>query len=158
VSSPITADEWADRYGELRADGPGAVNAWLGIPLAVAALIGMLWSAPTPAALAAVSPFINFGTLFVMAAFVYYCVLSIRLALGGLAILVVASFPSFWLMHMGLPVWPMASAVFAPTFCWLLIETRRATGRLLIARNLQYLMLGPIWLMRAAYRRIGIGY
>jgi hypothetical protein len=158
VSSPTSADEWADRYGELRADGPAAINAWLGIPLAVAALIGMLWSAPVPAALAGISPLINFGTLFVMAAFVYYCILSIRLALGGLLFLAVAAFPSYWLERHGWQIWPTASAVFAPTFCWLLIETRRATGRLLILLNLQYLMLGPIWLMRAAYRRIGIGY
>jgi hypothetical protein len=158
VSAPTTADEWADRYGELKVSGARAANAWLGIPLAVGSLIGMLWSAPVPDILSASSPVINFGSLFLMASFVYYCILSIPLALGGLLFLLAVALPSSWLTQAGLPLWPIASAIFAPALAWQLIETRRATGRLLLLRNLQYLMLGPIWLLRAAYRRVGLPY
>ena len=158
MHEPSFADDWADRFAGLRASGPGAPSAWLGIPLVVAALLGMLRSVPLPAVLAEHSPVINAASLFVMASFVYYCILSIRLAAGGLAFLIVAALPAVWLGEAGLPLWPVASAVFAPAFCWQLLESKRATGRLLIGRNLQYLMLGPIWLLRAAYRRLGIGY
>lgn len=152
------ADEWADRYGALKASGPSAPSAWLGIPLVVATLIGMLWSAPFPDELGLRSPALNLATLFLMASFVYYCVLSLPLAFGGLAFLALTALPSVWLSLADLPLWPLASALFAPAFCWQLLESRRATGRLLILRNLQYLMLGPIWLLRAAYRRLGLSY
>ena len=155
---PATADDWADRYGELKVSGPGAASAWLGIPLVVSALIGMLWSAPFPASLAEQSPALNYATLFLMATFVYYCVLSLPLAFGGLLFLIAIAVPSAWLASAGWPLWPIASALFAPAFCWQLLESRRATGRLLIFRNLQYLMLGPVWLLRAAYRRLGLRY
>jgi uncharacterized membrane protein YGL010W len=158
ASAPLTADDWADRFGELRLTGAGAVSAWLGIPLVVAALVGMLWAAPIPSALHAGSPGINAATMFLMATFVYYCVLSIRLALGALALLVVVALPSAWLAGAGLPVWPIASAVFAPAFCWQLLETKRATGSLRVLANLQYLMLGPFWLTREAFRRLGLAY
>lgn len=158
MTLPITADDWAEKYGELRANGAAAASAWLGIPLVIATLLGMLWSAPVPSALADSSPVLNLATLFVMASFVYYCILSLRLAIGGLAFLLAATVPSVWLQQAGLPLWPIASALFAPAFCWQLLESRRASGRLQIGRNLQYLMLGPIWLLRAAYRRLGIGY
>jgi hypothetical protein len=36
--------------------------------------------------------------------------------------------------------------------------TRRATGSACVIRNLQYLMLGPVWLLRAAFRRAGVAY
>jgi hypothetical protein len=158
VHPPATADEWADRYGELKSSGPRAASAWLGIPLVVTSLVGMLWSAPLPANLADHSPALNFATFFLMATFVYYCVLSLPLAFGGLLFLIVAALPSAWLASAGLPLWPIASALFAPAFCWQLLESRRATGRLLIVRNFQYLMLGPVWLLRAAFRRAGIAY
>jgi uncharacterized membrane protein YGL010W len=158
VNAPVTADDWADRYGEIKASGPGAASAWLGIPLVVATLIGMLWSVPVPTVLAGTSPAINVATLFLMATFVYYCILSLPLAFGGLLFLIAAALPSAWLTQAGLPLWQIASALFAPVFCWQLLESRRATGRLLIVRNLQYLMLGPIWLLRALYRQAGIAY
>jgi hypothetical protein len=158
VNAPASADDWADRYGELKASGPGAASAWLGIPLVVAALIGMLWSVPVPTELAERSPVLNAATLFLMATFVYYCVLSLRLAFGGLLFLLAVAWPSAWLSAAGLPLWSIASAVFAPAFCWQLLESRQATGRLHIVRNLQYLMLGPVWLLRATYRRLGVAY
>lgn len=152
------ADGWADRYGELKGSGPGAASAWLGIPLVIASLVGMAWSIPVPAALALRTPVINFATLFLMTTFVYYCILSLPLAFSAFLFLVAAAVPSIWLTQEGWPLWQIASAVFGPAFCWQLLETRRATGRLLIVRNLQYLMLGPIWLLRALYRRFGIEY
>lgn len=158
MTAANTADEWADRYGELRLSGPGSPNAWLGIPLTIAALVGMLWSVPVPAALGLASPVLNFATLFLMATFVYYCVLSLSLALAGLVFLIAAAVPGAWLDQADLPVWAVSSAVFAPAFAWQLVETRRATGRLMIARNLQYLMLGPVWLLRGAYRTLGLAY
>ncbi|MDX1561928.1 MAG: hypothetical protein R3305_03335 [Gammaproteobacteria bacterium] len=154
----VIADDWADRYGALRHHGPGHVSAWLGTPLAIASLVGMLWSAPLPDALSNASPAVNWGTLFLMATFVYYCILSISLALGALPVLILLAIPSAWLDRAGLPLWPLASALFATAFAWQLVETRVATGRARPIENLQYLMLGPIWLLRALYRRFGLAY
>jgi len=149
-------DEWTCRYGALRARGPGSVSAWLGIPLVVVSLIGLLWAIPVPEALRAASPAINYATLFIMATFVYYCIMSISLGLGGLVLLMAATVPSIWLTRAGLPLARVALAVFVVAFAWQLLETKRATGRLLVTRNLQYLMLGPIWLLRAVYGSFGL--
>lgn len=124
----------------------------------VAALLGLLWSIPLPASLSPHSPVLNWATMFLMASFVYYCILSIPIALASLALMLAATLPSVWLRAEGLPVWPLAVGAFVPAFVWQLAMTRRATGRLRVLRNLQYLMLGPVWLLRAAFRRAGIGY
>lgn len=158
MGSMTFLNEWADRYGALRARGAGSPSAWLGIPLVILSLIGLLWSVPVPEPLREASPAINYATLFIMAAFVYYCILSVSLALGSLAFMLAATVPSVWLTEAGLPLLPIAAAVFAAAFGWQLLETRRATGRMLVVANLQYLMLGPIWLLRAAYRSVGLSY
>jgi uncharacterized membrane protein YGL010W len=151
-----TIDDWADRYGKLRRGGPGNVSAWLGIPLIVASLIGILWSAPVPAVLGDASPAINFATLFLLATFVYYCILSITLGFAGFVFLLILTAPSVWLTQQGLPLAPIASALFLVTLVWQLIETRIATGRPRVVRNLQYLMIGPVWILRAVYRKLGL--
>jgi uncharacterized membrane protein YGL010W len=156
VSAATTLDEWTAKYAELRAGGPGSVCSWLGIPLIVAALIGMLWSLPVARPLSDASPAINYATLFLMATFVYYCILSIGLAFGAFLFLLVVSLPSLWLATIGVPLAPIAVPLFCAVFLWQIFDTRRATGRLLVFRNLQYLMLGPIWLLRATYRRLGL--
>ena len=158
MNAHTTVDDWADEYGRLRSSGPAAVAAWLGIPLLIASLLGLLWISPLPAVLTETSPAINPATLFIMAAFVYYSILSIRLALGGLVFLLAATVPSILLAQSTVPAGLLAGAVFAVSFAWQLLDTKRATGRLELLRNLQYVMLGPIWLLRAAYRRAGIDY
>ena len=158
MSTAKPLDEWADKYGDLKAGGPSQVGAWLGIPLIVASLIGMLWAVPVPVVLTEVSPAINFATLFVMATFVYYCILSVSMGLSGFLFLLATTLPSAWLSATALPLGRLAAAIFVCTFALQLIDTRKATGRLLVTRNLQYLMLGPVWLIRAAFRRFGMAY
>jgi uncharacterized membrane protein YGL010W len=158
LSEATSLDEWADRYGELKAGGPGHVRAWLGIPLSVGSLIGILWSVPVPSVLREASPAINFATLFLMATFVYYCILSISIGFAGFLFLLVVTIPSVWLGHTGLPLAPIASSLFLVTIVWQSIETRQATGRPRVMRNLQYLMIGPMWILRAVFRKLGIAY
>lgn len=158
MSTATTLDDWTAKYAELRAGGPGSACAWLGIPLIVSSLIGVLWSLPVASSLTDASPAINYATLFLMATFVYYCILSIGLAFGAFLFLLLVSLPSLWITMSEVPLAPIAVPIFCAAFIWQVIDTRKATGRLFMIRNLQYLMLGPIWLLRAAYRKLGLAY
>jgi len=158
MNAPATLDDWADRYGQLHPEGACSAAAWLSITVLVASLLGLLGSLPVPAPLQAQQLVINWATMLLMAAFVYYCMLSLRIAVAGLVYLAAAATPGIWLELRGLPVWPLALGTFIPAFVWQLEMTRRATGRVRVLRNLQYLMLGPVWLLRAVFRRAGLAY
>jgi uncharacterized membrane protein YGL010W len=152
-------DEWADRYAALKYHGPGHPSAWLGVPLAIAGFVALLWSLPVPQALSKTSPPINWGMLFLMATFVYYCILSISIALAALPLLILLALPSALLAETtAIPLWPVAIAVFLPALSWQLAESKLGTGRIHALENLQYLMMGPVWLLRAAYVRVGLKY
>ena len=52
------------------------------MPLVVIGTVGLLWSLPVPDRFYAISPLVNWGSLFLMAATVYYFIISVPLAIG----------------------------------------------------------------------------
>jgi hypothetical protein len=54
------------------------------VPILVLGTVGILWSLPVPEEFARISPVLNWGSVFLMAAVVYYFIISIPLAIGML--------------------------------------------------------------------------
>jgi len=158
MSAPATLDEWADRYGELQPAKSQWLNCWILIPVLGMSLFGLAWSVPLPAVLSAHQAVVNGASMLLVATFVYYCMLSIRIALVGLVVLIATAAPPIFLGLRGVSVLPISIAVFAAAFSWQVALTRQATGRAFVLRNLQYLMLGPLWLLRTVFRRAGLKY
>jgi len=77
-------DRWLSDYGDSHADirNPGVY--WLSVPILVLGTVGMLWSLPVPEEFVKISPVLNWGSAFLMAAMVYYFIISISLAIGML--------------------------------------------------------------------------
>jgi uncharacterized membrane protein YGL010W len=153
-----TPDQWFAEYGESHQHPANKAIHWVCVPLIVLSLVGLLWSIPVPSAFADISPALNWGTLFILAATVYYFILSIRLALGMLpfVLLVVASVS--WLDRLDWPLWSLSGAIFvvawAGQFVGHAIEGRRPS----FFRDMQFLMIGPVWLLGFVYRRLGLKY
>lgn len=148
---------WLDVYTRLSAHGPGHPSQWLGIPLTIAGLTGLLWSMPAPDALGA-SSVLNWATFFLMTTVVYYFIVSISLAFGTLPFIVAVAALSAWLESLAVPLGRLSAVVFLAATAWQLAERWRLTGRLEPFRHLQHLMIGPLWLLAASYRRLGIPY
>ena len=159
TESPLTnPDTWLDAYGNLRVPGPAHPSEWLGTPLAVAGLVAWLWSLPVPAAFSAAGPALNWGTVFLMAAIVYYFILSISLAFGVLPFVAAIAVLTAWLDRRGLPLGQIGCTAFVCALSWQLLASRRVPGRTAIGPRLQHVMIGPLWLLAAVYRRAGIPY
>ena len=92
-----SADHWLRKYGE--SEEPATLLRWLCVPAIVVGLVGLLWSLPVPEAFRASSTALNWGTVFLSAALVYYFMISIPLAFGSLpfivGILVTLTTPSY---------------------------------------------------------------
>ncbi|MFQ5983389.1 MAG: hypothetical protein ACE5KS_08445, partial [Woeseiaceae bacterium] len=61
-------DQWLTDYGENHRDIDNAGLYWLAVPVLVVGIVGLLWSVPIPEAFSNISPFLNWGTAFLMAA------------------------------------------------------------------------------------------
>lgn len=153
-----TADEWLDEYSESHQHPTNKLLHWICVPLIVVSLIGLLWSLPVPEAFVDISPALNWGTTFLLASVVYYFIMSMSLAVGMLPVILMVVAAVVWLDQFTAPLWLISGILFV--LAWIgqfighMIEGRRPS----FFRDLQFLMIGPAWLIAHIYRRLGIPY
>ncbi len=129
------------------------------MPTIVWTIIALLWSIPFPFETGLDAVPVNWATIGLLLAQIYWFQLSISLGLGLLLfntlmiqITVLVSQFSSW------PLWTLALVVFVGA--WVLkfighaIEGRRPS----FFKDLQFLLIGPAWLMAFAYRALGLRY
>lgn len=153
---PVQA--WLDEYGESHQDPTNKAVHWVCVPLIALSLIGMLWALPVPAGFLNISPVLNWGVLFMMASVVYYFLLSPRLAVGMVGVMAVFTVALYWLDGLQTPLWMLCAGIFV--LAWIgqfighLVEGKRPS----FFQDLQFLMIGPMWLLSFVYQRLGVRY
>mgnify|MGYP001816964152 CR=1 FL=1 len=150
------SDDWLTKYAESHANLTSPIVYWAAVPLVVLGTVGLLWTLPVPDRFQDISPLINWGSLFLMAATVYYFIISVPLAIGMLPFVVgIASLLS-WLEWSEYSPVRVSSGMLIAGIAGLLLG-RRGKGVLRqVAQDLQLMMIGPAWLLSVLYRRMGI--
>ncbi len=150
--------DWLDEYGESHVNAINKTLHWICVPLIVLSLIGALWSLPVPAAFVEISPLMNWGILFILASIVYYFIMSIPLALGMLLLMMPTIALFNWTASLQVPLWLLSLTVFVVAWIGQFIGHLYEGKRPSFLKDLQFLMIGPIWLLGFVYRRLGIRY
>jgi uncharacterized membrane protein YGL010W len=153
-----TVAEWLAEYGESHRHPANERLHWLCVPVIAACVVGFLWELPVPQAAAALGPWLNWATLATAAALAYYAALSPRLAIGMAPVLVAVLALVAWLDTLPVPLWALCAVAFVVAwigqFVGHAIEGRRPS----FFRDLQFLLIGPLWLLGGVYRRLGLRY
>ena len=153
-----TVDQWLAEYGESHQHPTNKGLHWICVPVIVVSLTGLLWSLPVPHAFSAVSPWLNWGTLLLLAGVVYYLVLSRSLALGMLLFVTLVV-----LAVKGLDVLPwslgwVCLVLFVVAWIGQFIGHHYEGKRPSFFKDIQFLMIGPLWLLSFVYRKLRIPY
>lgn len=151
-----SADHWLRKYGG--SEQPATPLRWICVPAVVVGLVGLLWSLPVPEAFRASSPALNWGTVFLSAALVYYFMVSIPLAFGSLPFIAAVVLAVIWLDTLATPLWLSSAALFVTAWTAQWVAARSGDATRSAFRDLQFSMLGPLWLLAHVYRRLGIRY
>lgn len=151
-------DHWLEAYGASHQDPVNKLIHWICVPAIVFSVIGLLWSLPVPAAFVDISAALNWAVLFAMAAVVYYFILSVSLALGATLVLALLLLLAAELDDLAMPLWSVSLLVFVVAWIGQFIGHRIEGKKPSFFEDLQFLMIGPLWLLAAAYRRVGIAY
>jgi len=149
-----TAQEWLDAYGESHQNPTNKTIHWICIPWIMISVLGLLATIPSPFA----DPWLSWATAVVVLAVGYYALISIPLAVGMavvsaamLAIVqVIAGLP--------LPLWASSLAIFVLAWIVQFIGHKIEGKKPSFFEDLQFLLIGPMWLLAAIYRRVGISY
>ena len=153
-----TTDDWLDEYAHSHRDDTNKLLHWICIPIIVMSIVGLLWSLPVPETFRDASPALNWGTVFLMAAVVYYFILSISLAVGALPFVVLVVAVVAWLDGLGTPLWLTSLCLFVGGWACQFAGHWYEGSRPLFFRDLKFLMIGPLWLIAGIYRRFHIPY
>ena len=153
-----TADQWFAEYGESHQNKTNKTIHWIAVPTIFLTVMGFLWSIPTPALFDA-WPLLNWATLSLLVIVTFYLRISLTLTIG-MTLFTVATFAIIhWFEGTGIaPVWLASLILFV--VMWILqfighaIEGKKPS----FFKDLQFLMIGPAWLMGFIYRRLGIPY
>jgi len=148
-----------DEYGASHTNPTNKLLHWICVPVIVWTVIALLWAIPFPAALHLDAIPLNWATVAIAAAMVYYISLSPRLSVGVLLFLMlllwicaIVDEASPW------PLWQVAVALFV--LAWIgqfighMIEGKRPS----FFKDLQFLLIGPTWLISWIYKKLGIAY
>jgi uncharacterized membrane protein YGL010W len=153
-----TVAEWLGEYGASHENPTNKLLHWICVPPIVLAVLGLLWSLPVPAAFAAASPWLNWATLACAAALAYYFALSPALAAGMLIGFIVLLLLTRALTSLPWPLWLTSLVIFVVAwigqFAGHSVEGKRPS----FFKDLQFLLIGPLWLLAAAYRRFSLPY
>jgi uncharacterized membrane protein YGL010W len=149
-------------YGDSHQNATNKLIHWFCVPAIFFSVVGLVFSIPSgfiAAQLPFLGDFANWATLTLFLVLIYYISLSPALPLGmllfsalclGLANYLALTFPGM-LAYISLAVFVVAWIV---QFYGHKIEGKKPS----FLKDVQFLMIGPAWLMHFIYKKIGIGY
>jgi len=151
-------DNWLTRYEETHRDLTYPAVYWAAVPMVVLGTVGLLWTLPIPDEFFAISPLLNWGTAFLMAATVYYFIISVSLAIGMLPFIVGLAGVHMWLAQSEFSPLRVSIGLLFAGIIGLWLGHRNQKSLWPIVHDLQLMMIGPAWILSVLYRRIGIPF
>ena len=153
-----TVSDLLSDYGSSHQNPTNKLLHWVCVPPIVLSVMGLLWSLPVPGAFAEFSPWANWATLAAAAAIVYYLALSMSLAAGAALGFLVLLLVTHALTGLAWPLWATSLVIFVAAWIGQFIGHAVEGKRPSFFKDLQFLLIGPLWLLAAAYRRVGLRY
>ncbi len=149
---------WLDEYGESHRNPVNKSLHWICVPLILLSLVGLLWSIPVPQVFARLSPLLNWGVLFMIAALLYYYALAWRLALGMTVVVLVIIAIVGGVEQLPAPLWLVSLGVFVIAWTGQFLGHKIEGRKPSFLKDIQFLLIGPLWLLAFLYRRAHIAY
>jgi uncharacterized membrane protein YGL010W len=151
-----TINQWLAEYGESHQNPTNKAVHWICVPLIFFSVVGLLFSIKLP--------FFSIGDMqgnvaLIVLGFtlIYYFSLSKSLTVGLLLFTVLCVYLCYLIEHSGFaPLWQVSVTIFV--LAWIgqfwghKVEGKKPS----FLKDLQFLMIGPAWLMSFIYQRLGI--
>lgn len=153
-----TLQNWLDEYAVSHQNPVNKKIHWVCVPLIMLSALGMLWTVPVPGFFAGISPYLNWATLLIVFSLIYYFMLSVRLAAGMLLVSLGMCLVLTLLMRLPWPLFWTSLAIFAAAWVGQFIGHKIEGRKPSFFKDIQFLLIGPIWLLADAYKRLGFAY
>jgi uncharacterized membrane protein YGL010W len=151
-----TVQDWFDAYGASHQNPTNIVIHWICVPLIAFSTLGLLWAIPVPGT---PSPWVNVATALVALSLLFYARLSLRLAVGIVPWIAVMLAGCWALAAEGTAtlVW-VSVGVFVASWIAQFVGHKIEGQKPSFFQDLQFLLIGPLWLMGKTFRKLGLSY
>ena len=153
-----TAQEWFDAYGESHQNGTNKLIHWICIPLIIFSLFGMLMAVPLPESLFGL--YFNAAGFVLFLSLVFYLRLSFSLFAGFFIVGSLLLLVNYKLFHaIGMDNGEMALislGIFILAWIGQFVGHKIEGAKPSFFEDLQFLMIGPAWLLQFIYKKFGI--
>jgi uncharacterized membrane protein YGL010W len=146
-------------YGESHKNKTNKLIHWICVPAILFAIIGLLWSIPTPETFNQFNFPVNFGTLGLLIALFYYKTLSSSLTLGMIFVAVGITAGNYYLDKLQIPpLWLISTIIFVIAWIFQFIGHGIEGKKPSFFKDLQFLLIGPLWLLHFIYNKLNIPF
>lgn len=158
-----TIDQWLEEYGESHQNKTNKTIHWICVPTILFTVLGLFASIPASGLFnwvpAELSVFANWGGVIVILGLLFYLRLSWVMALGMGVITIAMLFGVREVARLNLaPLWALCLGVFVVAWIGQFIGHKVEGKKPSFFKDLQFLMIGPAWLLGFIYRKLGVKY
>lgn len=154
-----TIDRLLSEYGESHQNPTNKAVHWVCVPIIFWSVTALLWSVKIPFEIPGTDILLNGAIIALTFVLVYYVTLSAMLAVGMLLFSIgCLALCQFLENTVNFPLWGIALIAFV--LAWIgqfwghNVEGKKPS----FLKDLQFLLVGPAWLMHFIFKKIGIGY
>ena len=149
-----SVDAWLEEYGESHHDHTNKIVHWICVPAIMFSIVGLIGSIPPPS----FAPNLSWAVVTVAMAILYYFALSPALAVGMILVSILMLGTLHHLANAGAPMLAICIAIFVVAWVGQFIGHKIEGKKPSFFKDVQFLLIGPIWLLAFVYKRLGIHY
>ena len=155
-----TIDDWLTLYGRDHQDPTNKLIHWICVPVILFTVLGLLISIPFPQV---AGGWINAASIVFLLALVFYATLSIPIFLGMILVGILMLAGNRYLQLELLPIihlslWQFSLIVFVIAWIFQFIGHKIEGQKPSFFEDLQFLLIGPAWLLHFVLKKLGIPY
>ncbi len=151
-----TIQQWLSEYGESHQDHTNKAIHWICVPSIFFSITGLLYSIKLPFAISGIT--LNVAMVVMILAVFYYISLSRTLWIGMLLFAVFCLWLSNLIESSGImPLWLFCVIIFVVAWIGQFYGHKIEGKKPSFFKDIQFLMIGPAWLMSFIYKKLGIG-
>jgi uncharacterized membrane protein YGL010W len=159
VENARPIDKLLAEYGESHQNATNKTIHWICVPTIMFSLLGLFYSIPFPGG---TGLFTNWAMVLVILTLIYYLTLSIPMFLGfifvGGAMALGNHFLAEALAPLNIPYVFICLAIFFLAWVGQFIGHNIEGKKPSFLKDLQFLLVGPAWLMHFIFKKVGIKY
>ena len=151
---------WLDEYGESHQNPLNKKIHWICVPLIMLSTIGLFWSIPHnyfPETGLGFS--FNWGIILILITVLFYLRLSFMMFLGMAFTGFILILVNLWLINnIDFPLWKTSLLIFIPAWIGQFIGHKIEGKKPSFLQDIQFLLIGPAWLLSFIFIKLGIRY